>query len=304
MEIIRDNSKIKHKTVVALGNFDGLHKAHMQVIKNCISNAEKNGCKSGVLLFSAHTLNTINKSRAKLITDEAQKLEILEKSGIDFVYIRDFDDSFMHLTPAQFADELKEKLNPQAVCVGYDYKFGYKAAGDVDLLKELGRERGFSVSVTDKVTICETTVKSTEIRKLIENGDIKEANTLLGRRFSVGGNVMHGLRNGTKMGIPTANIGYDNDIILPPNGVYCGYTIVCGKQYKSVINIGNNPTFDADKITVEAHLLDFNGDIYGQMARVEFVGKIRNDKKFAGVDLLKAQILDDIKLARNILQEN
>ena len=115
---------------------------------------------------------------------------------------------------------------------------------------------------------------------------------------------VHGKQIGRRIGVPTLNIIPDKWKMMPPNGVYCGYTIVCGKQYKSVINIGNNPTFEADKITVEAHLLDFNGDIYGQMARVEFVGKIRNDKKFAGVDLLKAQILDDIKLARNILQEN
>ncbi len=303
MDIIRDNSRIGYKTVVALGNFDGLHKAHMQVIENCVCRAKENGYKSGVLLFSTHTLNTINGSFTKLITTETEKLNILEKSGIDFAYIRNFDDEFMHLTPSEFADELVEKLNLKIVCVGYDYKFGHKAMGDVSLLKKLGEERGFSVSITDEVTICGSAVKSTKVRELIKDGDITAANELLGRRFSVSGEVIHGLCNGRKMGIPTVNIDYGKDIILPPNGVYCGYTGVCGKEYKSVINIGNNPTFNADKITVEAHLLDFDGDLYGKAARVEFVKKIRDDKKFSSIDELKEQIFSDIEFARNMLQE-
>ena len=303
MEIIRDNRKIEYKTVVALGNFDGLHKAHMQVIKNCVGCARDNGYKSGVLLFGTHTLNTLSGSFEKLLTDEAEKLNILEKSGVDFVYIIDFDERFMRLTPIEFADELSDKLNAKTVCVGYDYRFGHKAAGDIHLLKELGQERGFLVSVTDEISADGVTVKSTKIRELIESGDVAGANKLLGRNFSISGEVLHGFCNGTKMGVPTANVDYGQNIILPRNGVYCGYTQVCGNKHKSVINIGNNPTFDADKITLESHLLDFDGDLYGQNIRVEFVEKIRDDKKFSGIDELKEQIFSDIEVARNILRE-
>ncbi len=299
MEIIR-SGRIQEKTAVALGNFDGLHKAHMSIIENCRDYAKENGFKSGVLLFSDHTLNIINNSQIKLITDEENKLDILARAGLDFAYIRDFNKEFMRLSPTQFVCELINTINPNTVFVGYDYRFGYKAEGDTTLLKQLGDKNGFRVIVTDKISHKGVPIKSTDIRSLIENGNVSSAGELLGRAFSVSGTVVSGLQNGRKIGIPTVNLDYKPNIALPKNGVYTGFTRVGDKLYKSVINVGNNPTFNADKITVESHLLDFNEEIYGEKVSVLFTDRIRDDKKFSSIDELKEQIQKDISVARKV----
>lgn len=295
MEVMRQTGSIPfERTAVALGNFDGLHTAHMTIIERCRRYAIEHGCKSGVLLFSEHTRKLLSEDGVKIITTEAQKLEILEKAGIDFVYIRDFDSEFMHLSPEDFVRELAAVLHPEAVCVGYDYRFGYKAAGDVELLKELGEKYGFKAIITDEIDFEGSAVKSTLIRELIAEGNVEKAAALLGRPVRIEGKVERGFQNGRKMGIPTANIGYSSETAIPKNGVYAGYTYVGGKKYKSVINVGNNPTFGAEKITVESHILGFDEDIYGSVIAAEFVKRLRGDIKFADVNELIGQIKADI----------
>lgn len=300
MQIIQ-NIGLEFETAVALGNFDGLHRAHMAVINNAVSYARDNNIKSGVLLFSNHPESVIKNSRVEFITPQMQKLELLKSSGVDFAYIKDFDADFMMLSPRDFATELKKVLNPRAVSVGYDYRFGYKAEGDVMMLKAFGEELGFDVIVAEKVSCNGEAVKSTKIRELIKSGKIECANEMLGRNFAISGAVVSGLQNGRKIGVPTANIDYDKESILPEYGVYMGYTNVAGKKYKSVINVGNNPTFNADKATVESHILDFNGDIYNEVVEAEFVKRIRDDFKFSNVDELKKQIEKDIKAVRECI---
>lgn len=301
MQIIRDGVASNNKKVVALGNFDGLHRAHTAIIKNCCRYARENGIESCVLLFSDHTLNVITKQKIKLLTNEKEKLEILDELGVDSVYIRDFDSEFMHLSPVEFIEMLIEKLNPRAVCVGYDYRFGYKASGDVTALKEFGEKYGFDVIVTDEMKTSGVTIKSTKIRELVAEGDIEQAELFLGRPFSLTGVVVSGLQNGHKLGTPTANVQYSDNKILPKGGVYMGYTTVDGVSYDSVINVGNNPTFEAKKITVESHILNFDDDIYGKTVKVDFVKRIRGDKKFNSIDELKEQIKNDIQTAKEQL---
>lgn len=302
MDVIRQTGSVPYeKTVVALGNFDGLHTAHMTIIGRCRDYAEKHGYKSGVLLFSEHTRKLLSDMGIKIITTEKQKLDILERADMDFVYIRDFDKEFMHLSPEKFVEDLVNVLHPAAVCVGYDYRFGYKAVGDVRLLQKLGEENGFETIVTDEIDIDGSAVKSTLIRSLIADGNVEKAALLLGRPVTLEGRVERGLQNGRKMGIPTANIGYEKDMAIPKNGVYAGYTYVGGDKYKSVINVGNNPTFEAQRITVESHILDFDKDIYGCIASVEFIKRLRGDIKFAGIDELIKQIKADIEKARKEL---
>lgn len=291
MDIIREPSeKPQYRTAVALGNFDGLHKAHMTIIEKCCTYAKENDLKSGILLFGQHTLNIINDKRVKLITHERKKLSILEKAGMDFAYICDFDKAFMRLSAEKFVLMLINRLNIAAVCVGYDYRFGYKAQGDVRTLRELGEKYGFEVIVTDEIDHNGVAVKSTAIRHFIADGSVQHAASMLGRPFEIEGKVVKGLQNGRKMGLPTANVEYGDDMIIPQNGVYMGYTYVDGEKYKSVINVGNNPTFNADKITIESHILDFNRDIYGKTITVSFIKRLRGEKRFENTDELKKQI--------------
>ncbi len=301
MQIICEGT-INEKTVVALGNFDGLHIAHTAIIERAHQCAKENGISSCVLLFRDHTRRVTGNQETKLLTTDEEKLDILQGMGVDYVYICEFNEAFMRLSPREFVGFLTDKLNCQAVCVGYDYRFGYKAEGDARLLKALGIERGFDALVMGEIKYNRATVKSTKIRELVINGEIDDANKMLGRCFFVTGNVEKGLQNGRKLGTPTANIAYNDNKLIPKNGVYIGYTTVDEKRRKSVINVGNNPTFNADRITIESHILDFDGDIYDKSVKVEFAKRIRPDKKFNSLDTLKEQIEEDIKAARNYME--
>lgn len=302
MEIIRQGENVAYnKTVVALGNFDGLHRAHMAIMSRCKKYAREKGYKCGVLLFNEHTLSVITNKSVRIITTEQQKLDILDTVGMDFVYLRDFDREYMNLSPEEFVVRLIDVLNIAAVCVGYDYTFGRKAAGDTKVLKELGAKYGFDVVVLDEIDFEGLAVKSTKIRQWVSEGKIEKANGLLGRNFEITGRVVKGFQNGTKIGIPTANVKYEDCMLLPQNGVYAGYTYVDGKKYKSVINVGNNPTFNADKITIESHILDFCGNIYDKIISVVFVKHLRGEIKFNGIDELVKQINYDKECARKEL---
>lgn len=295
MKIFRSNDFLDFKSVVALGDFDGLHTAHMEIIRCAESFGKREGLKSGVLLFDGSF------KKSKKLTDMKQKIKILDADGPDFAYVCKFSEDFRKMSPKEFAVFLTQRLNAKAVCVGYDYTFGRNAEGNVHALKSLGEELGFEVIVTERIEKDGNTVSSTYIRSLIENGDIDKANELLGRNFFMEGKVVSGLQNGRKMSLPTANIEYSEDKILPKLGVYAGLTYVDGGAFKSVINIGKNPTFNADKITVESHILNFNGDLYGKKVKIDFMKYLRGDKKFCCVEELKAQIQRDIKNAEGMI---
>lgn len=293
MEVIRN--KVDYDgTVVALGNFDGLHVAHMTIIRNGIQYAKEHGLKSGVLLFDENTKG-ITQGKIELITPNEAKLELLEREKPDFVFMEKFDKEFMKKSPEEFVLYLVNNLHVKAVCVGYDYSFGFKAQGDVEMLRKFGEKYGFKVFVTDVIKIGGRIVASTYIRQVIKSGDMEEAERFLGRRYCIEGNVVEGEQNGRKMGIPTANVDYDINMALPKAGVYAGITYVNGRRLKSVINVGKNPTFGAEKLTVESHILDFDEDIYGEYIRVSFAKRLRGDIKFDSMEELKNQIQHDIE---------
>ncbi len=294
MEIIK-KLNTRQQTVVALGNFDGLHKAHTEVIKKCVEEAYERDVKSTVLLFFEHTQNITENINVKLLTDLDTKLEILDGMGVDIVFMKHFTREFMELSPAEFVDFLHRELNPVALCAGYDYRFGHKAEGNIKTLKELCRGKGIDVFITDEVKEGETPVKSTAIRQYLASGEVEKANALLGRNFALRGEVKKGFQNGRKIGVPTANVGVLENIILPLDGVYMGYTKVEGKKYKSLINVGNNPTVNGKDTTVESHILDFSGDIYGKVIEVEFCKRLRGEIKFASLEELKKQIEKDLE---------
>lgn len=302
MDIIQENNIVPYDgTAVALGNFDGLHAAHTSLIRSGVKYAKEHGLKSGILLFNENTKSVLEGRNIRLITPNDEKIRLINGMGVDFTYTVSFNREFMKKTPEEFISFLSSTLKVKAVFVGYDYKFGVNASGKASALEELGRKYGFKTLIFPEMKIDGTTVSSTHIRAAIEDGRMEEATKFLGREFSVCGTVERGFQNGRKMGFPTANISYSDNTLIPRTGVYAGFAYVNDKRFKSVINIGNNPTFGADKITIESHIIGFDDDIYGESIRVAFVKRIRGDRKFGSIEELTGQIEKDIKTAENIL---
>lgn len=285
------------KTAVALGSFDGVHTAHRIVIENCIKLAAENNLKSGVLLFK----NPIKP--VKIISELAEKIYEIKKTGVDFIYLCEFDEKFKRQSPEEFVAFLKNTINVHAISAGFDYRFGYKAQGDAKKLAELAENNNIKVIICNKFSKNRMKVSSTNIRKMIESGDLDNAENLLGRPFSLSGVVEHGFQNGRKLGFATANLLPGANRVLPPDGVYGGVTHCSKGSYPSVINIGTNPTFNGKKRTVESHLINFSGDLYGQKITVEFDMFIRGEKKFKSVEELKKQIQKDKKRMENKMTE-
>lgn len=267
-------------SAICLGNFDGVHLGHRELFDTA-----KKYEKWGVLLFDRNTKGST------LLTTQYEKIKILSGLGADYAVIAEFSEEFSHKSPEQFVKFLKDILKVDTVIAGYDYRFGYKASGDRDKLVELCEDCELGVEIIDSVEIDGEAVKSTKIRELIKVGDVMSANRLLGYNYTISGIVGKGFKNGTKMGFPTANIEYPPEKLLPADGVYKGKVF----GYDAVINIGKNPTFDAKERTLEAHLIDYSGDLYEKEITAEFILKLRDDKKFESIDELTAQIEEDIK---------
>ncbi len=293
MRIISDFTNIPG-CAVALGNFDGLHIAHMKILNECIAYANKNGLKSGVLIFENHTGTIIDNSDIKVLTPHKEKLAIISGLGLDFAFVKTFDNSFMKLSPRDFFDYLINKLNAKAIFAGFDYTFGYKASGNATFLKKLGKEKKIDINIINEIDIDSVPVSSTLIRDMVSNGKIDTANKYLGRPYEISGKVVYGKQNGRKLGLPTANVEYEANKLLPSDGVYAGFLIMNEKKYKCLINIGMNPTFNAEVRTLEAHIADFSGDLYGKYVTVQFIRKIREEKKFISPEELRIQIESDL----------
>lgn len=283
------------KTAVALGTFDGVHIAHMKIIEKVKEYAVANNIKSGVHTFSEIPANVMGKSVCTRLLSNNDKAEIL--SDVDFVYMETFDESFYLKSPQEFVKYLKENLKAEAVAAGYNYRFGKNAQGDVSVLKKLCKSEGIKVFVIDKSEQEGEPVSSSRIRKLIGDGDVKTAGRLLGRPYFITGVVEKGFQNGRKMGFPTANLSYQEDMTIPKSGVYIGYCTVDGIRNRAIINVGNNPTFNGTKIKIECHLLDFNEYLYDKEIKVEFYDYLRDEIRFESKDLLQNQIKKDAETA-------
>jgi len=264
-------------SAICLGGFDGVHLGH----KALFSEAKKYGTW-GVLLFDRNIKGDEN------LTTSEEKIDLIEKCKSDYIIIAEFSDKFSKKSPEEFVSFLENTLKVSHIVCGYDYRFGYNASGNSETLTTLCRSS--KVSVIDAVKINDTPIKSTLIRELIKKGEIEKANELLGHSYMITGVVEKGFGNGKKMGLPTANVAYCVNKLLPSDGVY--YGVINGMD--AVINVGKNPTFDAKKRTVEVHIPDFSKDIYGENISVQFVEKIRDDKKFDSIDDLILQINKDI----------
>lgn len=298
MKIISGNrAKAEFNTAVALGNFDGLHLGHQYLIEEMIRKAKKKGLTKSVFTFNNDKLVHFKTNKTNnILMSNGKKIKLLEEMGIELLYLADFTESLMHMSPYEFVKKIiVEKLRAKLVIIGFDYKFGYRAQGDGEFLKKAGDNFGFEVVIIEPITKNNKIISSSNIRELIREGSIQKANLLLGRPFTINGTVIKGKGRGKGLGFATANLKLDTDYQIPRFGVYKTCTHFNEKEYLSVTNIGNNPTFADAGFSIETHIIDFNEDIYGKKVEVSFKEFIREEIKFSNKDELKAQVMIDIK---------
>lgn len=293
------NFVAKEESVIALGNFDGVHRGHIELIKKAIEDAKKLNIKSSLLLFNEHTDNLVKVGKKEIITTNKTKFEILENLGVDIIYLINFTKEFMSYSPIMFLkDFLAYNLKIKGVVVGYDYTYGYKKSGDVDFLNK-NKSLFKSIHVIEQVSYEGEKISSSRIRSLIEEGRVKEANNLLSRPYKLIGRIIHAKGLGKKMGYPTANLELVDNFVIPKYGVYDTDIIINGKKFKASTNIGTNPTVEHDGIKIEAHILDFDEDIYGEIVELELLEFVRTELKFDSIEELFEQIAKDVLVTRN-----
>ncbi|MBQ8167643.1 MAG: bifunctional riboflavin kinase/FAD synthetase [Lachnospiraceae bacterium] len=278
-----------HNTAVALGKFQGLHRGHLLLVDKILELAKNEGLTS--------TLFTININNSKMINTRLDREDILRELGVDVQVECDFSPEFASMRPYDFIKQvLYEKLGAKYVVVGTDFCFGYKRMGNVDTLLDYQEKFGYKVIAIDKLSLDGHIVSSSAIREFIQSGNIKQANLYMGRNYFIKGTVVEGKQLGRTLDFPTINQLPHEDKLLPPYGAYETRTIVDGRIYKSITNIGNNPTVsDKNNITIETHIIDYQGDLYGKIVKVEFINYIREQKRFHNVEELREQLILDKK---------
>ncbi len=290
--------------VVALGNFDGVHLGHQAIFRHVRSRVQALQGTGMVLTFEPHPARVLRPEHAPpLLTTFDQKMQLIEAQGIDVGLRIPFTDRFAQQRPEAFIQEvLCRTIGARELVVGYDYRFGHERSGTVDHLQAAASTYGYDVTVVEAITVAGLIVSSSNIRKLVQRGEVEDAGHLLGRDYAIEGPVVEGFRRGRTIGYPTANVQSINEIV-PQTGVYAVRATWRGACFDGVANVGYNPTFANEKLSVEAHLFDFQADVYGETLRVAFVRKIRDERKFDSIDALVAQIAQDAERARAIHAE-
>ena len=287
--------------VVTVGNFDGVHRAHTQVLQEIVRRAKETGAKAVAVTFDPHPARILHPDCGlKLLTPLPEKLRLLEATGLDAVLALPFGRDLSLLTPRQFAERiLKKRLHAREVHEGYNFRFGHKAAGDVNQLMQFGLEMGFDVKIYTEQKLRGEAVSSSHIRKLLSEGRVSRARHLLARPFSILGTPGRGRGYGTKYTVPTINLArYDE--MVPKDGVYITCTRVGAESFDSVTNVGNRPTFGADSFAIESHLLNFHPIELTPESEVEisFLNRVRDEVKFSSVEALREQIARDVRKAQ------
>ena len=291
------------KACLAIGMFDGVHLGHQQVLRQAIEDSHRHEARSVAVTFDRHPASVIAPGRAPaLLQTRAQRLRAIESLGIDAALLIKFDKAFSRKPGAEFVRELADGFGAiHSICVGVNFAFGHKRDGNVELLCTLGQALGFHVHGLQAVSLDDQAVSSTRIRAAVRDGRLDDAGQMLGRTFAIEGTVIEGERQGRELGFPTANLDTD-DLVLPPNGVYAAHARLGQATHRAVLNIGLRPTLASPEpaLQVEAHLLDFNGELYGQALEIELVERLRNEQRFGSTDELATQISRDIEHARTL----
>jgi riboflavin kinase/FMN adenylyltransferase len=298
---------VKGSVAVGLGNFDGLHVGHMALVNTLISEARLNRLESMIYTFTKHPENILRKKLfTPLLTTVGKRIQILSETALHYVYFDEFDENYSRMKPENFVREvLLDKLGAALIVAGFNYRFGYMGQGDVNLLKELGKKYNFKVVIIPPIKIDNEIVSSTLIREYVARGDMERVFKLLGRHYSITGEVLDGQRIGRRIGFPTANLQPEAYLAMPHNGVYITKTLYNNKFYSSLTNIGLNPAFGGmDSVRAETHILNFDRDIYRSSIEVFFLAKLRNEKKFKNADELAEQIRHDIQNTKEYFDLN
>jgi riboflavin kinase/FMN adenylyltransferase len=293
---------------VALGNFDGVHLGHHALLAAARNAAAQTGGDTVVYTFEPHPARVLAPERAPpLITTRQRKLELLADAGVSACILEPFDAEFAAHSPEEFFDlVLARVLGARQLVVGYDFTFGRHRAGDASTLRTLAAPRGIGVQVIAPVRVGGVVVSSTEVRRALTAGDVRGASALLGRPFDCDGQVVHGEGRGRKLGIPTANVASEGEM-LPASGIYAvRLSVLEGgmvRPFPGAASLGTNPTFPGGKPTLEVHVIDFEGDLYGRRVRVEFIERLREERRYESIAALVEQIWLDIDAARLILEK-
>lgn len=285
--------------VLALGNFDGLHRGHQKIVERIRRSAADRGATALVLTFDPHPPRVVRPDKAPpLLMTMPQKVAALEKAGLHGVAVVRFTDAFSRLSPDQFVRQvLVDWLRVSEVWVGADFLFGHERAGTFSVLRSLGTQYGFRAEKIDPVRYKEFVVSSTRIRRLVAEGRVDEAGALLGHHYTIEGTITAGAGRGRSLGFPTANLSTDNELV-PPTGVYATTAELHGTRWPAVTNIGVRPTFEAaGAVTVETHILGLAADVYGARVSLSFIQRLRDERKFPDVDALRVQIAADVRRA-------
>jgi riboflavin kinase/FMN adenylyltransferase len=293
------------KTIVTIGTFDGVHLGHAAILKKLTQNTQNETFESTVLTFFPHPRMVLQgKSDLKLLNTINEKIELLEKIGIDNLIIHPFDEKFAELNAEAFVSTiLVDHLRVQKIIIGYDHRFGKNRTANIDDLISFGAQYGFEVEQISAQEIDEISISSTKIRTALEEGDIQLANEYLGYSYFLSGTVVKGKQLGRTIGFPTANISLEEDYkLVPQNGVYVVQAEIDCKTIYGMMNIGFNPTVQGKQKTIEVHLFDFDTDIYNRKIQVAILQRIRSEKKFESIELLTKQLEEDRNFSRNYLQ--
>lgn len=282
------------KSVVTIGNFDGLHKGHQVLIKKAVESAKKRNIESIVFTFENHPANYFAKTPIKHVITNEEKIKRLKDFGVDYVISIPFDEYMTKISAFEFVKGiLLDKLGAKKIIVGHDFTFAKNKEGDTKLLKKLSDEYGFEVEVIMPIKVNDIRVSSTYIRNLVAQGSVCSVKEYLGYNCEIKGNVIKCKQLGRTIGFPTANIEVDKDTLIPKNGIYATRVHIGEKVYYGATNIGYNPTVNGEKLSIETNILEFNDDIYGKDIKIEFLERIRDEKKFSSLDDLKGQLKKD-----------
>jgi riboflavin kinase/FMN adenylyltransferase len=293
--------------VITVGTFDGVHRGHWEVLQEIRRRAEVTDRRSVLVTFDPHPLRIVKPEHAPpLLTTPVEKKEILAESGLDYAVFLSFTEALSRYSPRRFVEEiLVDRLGVQELVIGYDHGFGRNRAGDADTLRAIGSELGFDVDVVPPVGSGEDPVSSSRIRKAVSEGRMSEARACLGRPYSVRGIVVRGDGRGRGLGFPTANLKVSNaDKLIPPPGIYAVRGVLRSGTHAGALHLGPRPTFRGSPPTIELHLLDYDGNLYGEEVRVDFVDRLREVRPFDSVAGLVEQMREDVEAARRILDRN
>lgn len=291
------------KSVVTIGMFDGVHLAHQHIMKMVSSEAQNINAKSVVITFWPHPKMVITgREDYKILSTLDEKIASIEQCGIDYLLVIPFDKDFAEVKAIDFLKNiLIDGLHAKKIIIGYDHHFGKNREGNFEFLMQHKNTFHFQLLEIDKQESENATISSSTIRQNLQNGEIEKANLLLGKPYSLRGKVVQGFQMGRKLGFPTANINLDSEYkLVPAFGVYAVKVFIDQNVFFGVMNIGNRPTFDGQNMSLEVHIVDFEQDIYSKEIKISFLNRIRSEKKFENIDLLKAQIAKDIENAKGL----